>query len=183
MKLMFDNYTVVMRSRIAGITMLCQFVSFLSRNPSAYGYTRSNMRWITSHTLSQHVNVINARPTSNDLSLDTMLISSQPNIIIEHLHSRKADVDLINKVMQIKELRTERNKCIMEGDRARSTRKALSKDIGTLMKNKMLAEVDALKVAVDKAHTEADLADGKLVQIDKQINDILSVVPNLLDDR
>jgi seryl-tRNA synthetase len=123
-----------------------------------------------------------SREPSNLLSLDTQLISSQPDLVVGHLKSRKADVGLIERVLKIKDLRTERNTCIVEGDAAKSVRKTLSKDIGLLMKEKKMEEAEELKKKVEMASADSAASDEKLVLIDREIGSILSLVPNLLDD-
>lgn len=93
------------------------------------------------------------------------------------------DTSVKDKVMTIKELRTERAHLIVKGDNAKSTRKSLSREIGSLMKKGMTKEVVNLKEEVERATAESHAADEKLVVIDGQINSILSELPNLLDDR
>lgn len=124
-----------------------------------------------------------SRPSANDLSLDSILISSQPELIASHLRSRKIDQDVVDRILHIKELRNERNNLIVAGDNAKHLRKTLSKDIGMLMKQKKLSEVDILKAQVEAASEESARADEKLIDVERDIASILSTVPNLLDDR
>lgn len=137
----------------------------------------------SSHSISRCLATSTSRPTSNDLSLDTTLIATQTDVVVSHLESRKSDLKLIEKVLTIKDLRAERNNCIVEGDRYKSVRKTLSKEIGSLMAQQKLAEVEALKQKVEQASQDSALTDDKLAKIDVEIDDILSIVPNLLDDR
>lgn len=128
-------------------------------------------------------NLATARPISNDLSLDTSLISSQIELVISHLKSRKSDSKLIDKVRQIKQLKIERNNYIVEGDSNKNLRKTLSKEIGILMKDKNLEEIEKLKQKVEQASLDSMKADEKLAEIDLEIDSILAILPNLLDDR
>ena len=137
----------------------------------------------SSHSISKCLASSTSRPTSNDLSLDTTLIATQTDLVVSHLESRKSDSKLIEKVLTIKDLRAERNNCIVEGDRYKSVRKTLSKEIGSLMAQKKLVEVEVLKQKVEQASQDSALTDDKLAKIDVEIDDILSIVPNLLDDR
>jgi seryl-tRNA synthetase len=127
--------------------------------------------------------MFSSRGNSNELSLDSNLASSNPELLIQHLHSRKADSTVVEKVLAIKELRHERVKLIKAGDTAKNVRKNLSKDIGTLMRQQKMTEVAALKAQVEVATAESHAADQQLVEIDKQMHDILAGIPNLLDDR
>jgi seryl-tRNA synthetase len=124
-----------------------------------------------------------SRGNSNELSLDSNLASSNPELLIQHLQSRKADSSMIERVLAIKELRHERVKLIKAGDTAKNVRKNLSKDIGMLMRQQKLDEVAVLKAQVEAATSESHAADEQLVKIDKQMHDILAGMPNLLDDR
>ncbi|KAJ1397435.1 Seryl-tRNA synthetase N-terminal domain-containing protein [Ochromonadaceae sp. CCMP2298] len=139
-----------------------------------------------SHTLRSSLRstlrLYSSREPSNLLSLDTQLISSQPDLVVGHLRSRKADEALIERVLRIKALRTERNSCIVEGDAAKGVRKALSKDIGLLMRDQKMQEAEELKKRVELASADSAAADEKLAVIDSEIDSILSLVPNLLDD-
>jgi hypothetical protein len=51
------------------------------------------------------------------------------------------------------------------------------------MAQKKLVEVEVLKQKVEQASQDSALTDDKLAKIDVEIDDILSIVPNLLDDR
>jgi len=51
------------------------------------------------------------------------------------------------------------------------------------MAQQKLAEVEVLKQKVEQASQDSALTDVKLAKIDVEIDNILSIVPNLLDDR
>lgn len=133
--------------------------------------------------LSRSSMSMSSRPASNGLPLDTNLLANSPDTVISHLVSRKASESVISEVLKVKELKATRNALIVEGDSAKNVRKTLSKQIGELMKNKEMEEANKLKVEVENANKISAQADEKLSEIDRQIESILSVIPNLLDDR
>jgi hypothetical protein len=116
-------------------------------------------------------------------SIDANLIASDPTFVIEQLKRRNMESVLIDKIDRVHTLKNDRSHFILMGESARSVRKTLSKDIGILMKNNNVNEVDRLKLQVEQQNMIADSADEKLVVIEKELNDIVSHFPNLLDDR
>ena len=122
------------------------------------------------------------RIESNGVSLDTNLIASNPDLVISHLKSRRSNQALLDDMMKISDLRTKRNALIKEGDAAKSERKALSKQIGMLMRDNKEDEVAVLKQKVEEATSTSDSIDVKLAAVDMEINALFSVIPNLLDD-
>jgi hypothetical protein len=124
-----------------------------------------------------------ARAPANDVSLDTNLLANNPDLVLSHLTSRRSSTELMESVSKIAALRTERNALIVQGDAAKNTRKTLSAQIGQLMKEGKTAEVDELKRQVEKANDVSAAADEAQGHIDRQIDAIFSVLPNLLDDR
>ena len=121
--------------------------------------------------------------TNGIISLDTNLIATNPDLVISHLNARKSYGPIIEEINKIKNLRADRSACIVEGDAAKNLRKVLSKEIGTLMKDNKIEEVNAIKLKVEEANKVSALCDEKLAAIDIEIDKIFSLVPNLLDDR
>lgn len=115
--------------------------------------------------------------------MDTNLIASNTELVISHLKARRADSKILDEILKIKSLRAERNACIQEGDKAKNIRKSLSKDIGLMMKQNKLVEVEQLKQRVEEANFASGEADEKLARIDAEIKSIFPMIPNLLDDR
>lgn len=123
------------------------------------------------------------RPASNLLSLDLNLAGNHPEIILSHLSSRSSDASLLSAVEQLSDLKEKRKQSIIHGDEARAKRKTLSKDIGSLMKANKRDEAERLKQQVEEANKQASEADVALEALDKEIDHIFSLIPNLLDDR
>jgi len=122
------------------------------------------------------------RPSSKGVCLDTILIASNLELVLAHLRSRRASDELLTDVQQIAQLRDQRNALIKEGDKARGIRKTLSQQIGKLMKDGKVDEVDAIKKQVEDASEVAAKADFQLAVVDEDIDKLFSVIPNLLDD-
>ena len=117
------------------------------------------------------------------MSLDVNTVATNPEVILSHLRSRKADESVLHNVGKIGQLRAERNNCIIEGDKARNLRKQLSKDIGSLMKTGKTEEIENLKKTVEKANHDSEQALQRQTAIDNEIDTIMKFIPNLLDDR
>jgi len=123
-----------------------------------------------------------ARIASNGESLDANLMAENFPLVKSHLIARKSNSDLVAQVEKIASLRAQRNSLIVEGDKARSARKKCSQIIGQLMKEGKQDEVGVIKAEVDEYAKASAAADDKLALIDKEIDDIILYVPNLLDD-
>lgn len=123
------------------------------------------------------------RISSEGVSLDTTVVSTNPALVLSHLKARRSGESIVAHVSTIGSLRTERNALIVEGDAAKSTRKSLSLLIGQSMKEGKEEQVQALKLQVEQASAASAAADEKLAKIDADINAIFSIMPNLLDDR
>lgn len=153
----------------------------LLRFTSPFKLTHSITR--ASAKLATVVTRLNERPASDGLSLDVNLLADHPDVVISHLHARKADESIVGKVAEVKQLKDVRNKLITEGDSARNKRKELSRDIAMLMKENKQQEVEKLKEKVSEVNAIASKADEELIIIDNQLKSILSFIPNLLADR
>lgn len=125
---------------------------------------------------------VSRRPSANGISLDTYLIASNSELVLEHLKSRNVGEDVMHSVQAISELRQERNRLIVTGDEAKGQRKSLSQQIGQLMKAGKAEEVSEIKAQVEKANAMSADCDAALSDVDDQINSKLQVLPNLLAD-
>lgn len=126
---------------------------------------------------------LQARLPANDVSMDTNLLATNPDLVTSHLTARRSNPALLDDVAKIAALRAERNQYIVTGDAAKGVRKTLSQQIGVLMKGGKADEVTELKRQVEEATVKAAECDAELVTVDAKINTLFSVLPNLLDDR
>jgi seryl-tRNA synthetase len=123
------------------------------------------------------------RPSAVNLSLDVVNIANHLNVAVAHLRARRSDEALIAEVESIPDLRKRRNSLIVDGDGARARRKALSKEIGKLIHQGKQDEVARIKEQVEECNTITAQVDIEKDKLDEQIQDIISRIPNFLDDR
>ena len=124
------------------------------------------------------------RISSNGHSLDTQFVSENFDTVLSHLQARRSSPELIKQVSFISELRHQRNSLIQERDISLNSRKTLSQQIGTLIKEgKGDSEIQSLKAKVDEMNELANKATSNLEIVDEKINTIFRIIPNLLDDR
>ena len=116
-------------------------------------------------------------------TLDTQFISEHYDIVVSHLKSRKASSQLLTDVSKIPVLRTRRNALIVERDTAKNSKKTLSQQIGGFMKSGNNGEVVRLKAQVEEMDRVSDAAEEQLQLVDAEIDNIVAVIPNLIDDR
>ena len=116
-------------------------------------------------------------------TLDTQFISENYDIVVSHLKSRKASSQLLADVSKIPVLRTRRNALIVERDSAKNSKKTLSQQIGGFMKLGNNEEVVRLKSQVEEMDRVSDAAEEQLQLVDTEIDNIVAVIPNLIDDR
>jgi hypothetical protein len=121
------------------------------------------------------------------VSLDATLVAQNLDLVKSHLVARRVDVSAMDKLVEMKSLRLERSQCIPEGDAARRRVKTTSDDIRRLMQagdgDKSEADIAALKELVHKINMEAMESEQKVRQLDSDIHQLMSGLPNLLDDR
>ena len=98
------------------------------------------------------------------------------------MKSRKGSDQILSSLEKISILRENRNNLIKSGDAAKNLRKTLSQQIGQLMKEKKDDEVNALKLKVEEANKVSNDNDNQINVIDAEINQLFSLIPNLLDD-
>lgn len=124
------------------------------------------------------------RISAKDITLDTLLITQNPDLVRSHLRARRADPEFIDQTLQnIADLRSKRNALIVESDKYKGARKNISAEIGKLMKEKKLDDVETLKLQVQELNNKIETADIKLSEYDREIHNYFSFLPNLLDDR
>lgn len=154
------------------IIMSTKLVSFPVRAWRQHVSSFQRHTWMKRHLTS-----------SNHLSLDANLVANNLDVVLQHLHARHVSEKLIEDVCKIPHLREKRNSLIVAGDTARNTRKTLSKEIGKYMSKGDNEQAGILKGKVEDANIVAAKADEELQAIETEIHSIMSLVPNLLDDR
>lgn len=131
----------------------------------------------------RYFGIASSRIPAGDQTLDTQFISEHYETVVSHLKSRKASPQLLEDVSKVSILRTRRNSLIMERDSAKSSKKHLSQQIGKEMKSGNEEEVKRLKNVAEDLDRVSDTAESQLQLVDDEINNIVAVIPNLIDDR
>lgn len=175
---------IIFKIALLMATFMHSFYSF--KNPLSHvrGCLNLNKELLSSKfRMCSNGNIHNRIP-ANSVTLDINLISQQPELVISHMKSRRSDEKLLEKnIANIAELRSKRNALISEADAAKNIRKTISQDIGKLMKEGKLEEVEKLKLQVNEATEKANSLDVILDEINNSLDLQLSYLPNLLDDR
>lgn len=123
------------------------------------------------------------RAAADGVSLDAKLMAENPDLVRDHLASRRASEEIMDSVLEVQKLMKSRNELIFQRDGALNQRKTLSAEIGKLMKGGQADEAEELKKKVAALNDEADSADAKVTDMEAKIADLADRVPNLLDDR
>ncbi len=135
------------------------------------------------------------RSAATGKSLDLALLANESGLVISHLRARRSADSIFEQVNRIGALRAERSSKIMEGNDAKNRRNVLSAQIGKLLKETgpgagantsggsgVAVQIESLKEQVLAASALATVCDESLGQIDLKIYEIMSSLPNLLDD-
>mmetsp|Transcript_17168 Transcript_17168/g.36849 ORF Transcript_17168/g.36849 Transcript_17168/m.36849 type:complete len:495 (+) Transcript_17168:112-1596(+) len=173
--------------------MLVAATLFLCRSAAGLTVATSGARWQLHHaphalhrsyaTRARYARATVAIEEYATPTLDERLVSEEPNVVLASLRARKSSDDLLNAVHRIGDLTRERARLVEEGNEARAERKALSNQIGKLMKEGGTAAVDEQKAQVAKATERAAEADAKVADIEAERSALFDTMPNLLDPR
>ena len=115
--------------------------------------------------------------------LDRNLVANNLETVLEQLHKRHASEDMLSEMNKLSAVIARRRELQTKTDELRSSRKKLSKQIGGLMREKRMDEVDAIKAEVTTIGNRLDLLEDERKDLQKQEDDLLHAFPNLLDAR
>ena len=113
--------------------------------------------------------------------LDIKLIRTNPDLVKENIKKKFQfeKVDLVDEVV-------EKDKAFRQakarGDELRSQRKAISKQIGGFMAKGQKQEAEEAKAAVAAMAKELEELEEQEAQLEKEIREIMLVIPNIIDD-
>ncbi|KAF5295849.1 hypothetical protein FQA39_LY13022 [Lamprigera yunnana] len=110
--------------------------------------------------------------------LDINYIEENKEKVIKQLNTRNSGdySDLINEAIK---LNVQRKETILKVESLKSEKNNLSKQIGILMKDKKMSEVEKIKNGITKMNTTIDSLDKDLNNINELMNDKLRYIPNL----
>lgn len=115
---------------------------------------------------------------------DPRLLEHQGGLVNSHMRARcsTGSEELLSRIV---ELNRKRSDLICRRDIARGERKALSAQIGALIKKHGVDSdlVGELKSKVEMASKSARDLDDARIEAEEELNELFSGLPNLLDDR
>lgn len=107
-------------------------------------------------------------------------INENPEEVVKRLEKKHFDgKELINRILEIDKLRKQTQTAL---DNNLSEQNGLSKQIGQLMKEGHKLEADAAKARVSEIKEGSKLLEDTLRQAEKDLQDILVLIPNLPSD-
>lgn len=109
--------------------------------------------------------------------LDLKYVVENIDEVVKKLEKRQGDFNYLRKLV---DLQNERKQIILDVESLKAKRNESSKQIGQLKRNKQ----DASHVLKEVAHIGDDIKalDIKLIEVEKEIKDILDVTPNIPSD-
>lgn len=112
--------------------------------------------------------------------LDVRFVCENKELVKENIKKKFQDekLPLVDKVSELYE---ENKKCKADGDSLRNHRNVLSKEIGNLMQQGKKEEAEKLKQEVKDEGDKLLQLESREAELDKQILDIMMVIPNIID--
>ena len=112
--------------------------------------------------------------------IDIKLIRENPELVKENIKKKFQDEKLV-LVDEVKDLDEKFRSSKTRADELRAKRNHNSKEIGLLMKEKKIAEVQALKETIKKINDEIADLEVKEEELQKEIRNRMMVIPNIID--
>ncbi|MBO5383005.1 MAG: serine--tRNA ligase [Ruminococcus sp.] len=113
--------------------------------------------------------------------LDMKLIRTNPELVKENIKKKFQDekIELVDKVVELdKQYRATKVEC----DDLRNKRKTMSKEIGGYMAKGQKDEAERVKTEVSEIGNKLEEMEALEVKLEKEIRDIMLVIPNIIDD-
>ena len=112
--------------------------------------------------------------------LDIRFVCENKELVKENIKKKFQD-EKLPLVDEVAELYEENKKCKSDGDSLRNHRNVLSKEIGNLMQQGKKEEAEKLKQQVKDEGDKLLQLESREAELDKQILDIMMVIPNIID--
>ena len=113
--------------------------------------------------------------------IDIKLIREDRNVVKENIKKKFQD-DKLSLVDEVYEYDIEYRDCKAKGDNLRSEKNKLSSQIGVLMKEKKLDEVEDIKKKIADMQKEIVDLEAREVELEEKIKKIMMVIPNIIDE-
>ena len=114
--------------------------------------------------------------------IDPRVLGEQPDLVRDHLRKRHADDAALASVDRWVELDARRRSLVGEGDKLRTDRNTLSREIGARMKQGRPEEAEALKAQVQRGNERTHEIDAELAGVERDLEVIAMRLPNLLHE-
>lgn len=115
--------------------------------------------------------------------LDRNLVSENIEIVRNNLLHRNANAEVMQDLDMLASVIARRRDLQTQTDNLRAERNRLSKDIGTLMREKKLDEVESKKQQVTTMASQLEALEEERKQLQIQEDHLLLVFPNIIDAR
>ena len=113
--------------------------------------------------------------------IDIKLIRENRDIVKENIKKKFQD-DKLSLVDEVYEYDVEYRECKAKGDNLRSEKNKLSAQIGVLMRDKKLDEVEEIKKKVSESQKEIVELEERELELEEKIKKIMMVIPNIIDE-
>lgn len=113
--------------------------------------------------------------------LDVRFLRENPDLVKENMKKKFQDSKL-GLVDEVIDLDLQRRTAQQEADTLRGSRKSLSKEIGTFMREGKKEEAEAIKVQVSKNAERLAELEVQEREIGEKVTEIMMVIPNIIDD-
>ena len=109
--------------------------------------------------------------------IDINLIREQPEVVRQALAVRQMEVEPVDRILELDE---KRRAMIQEVEALKAERNAVSKEIGRMQDaGERQAKIEAMRAVGDRISE----IDERLREVERQLNDILAMIPNIPDGR
>ena len=113
--------------------------------------------------------------------IDIKIIRENRDIVKENIKKKFQD-DKLSLVDEVYEYDVEYRDCKAKGDNLRSEKNKLSAQIGILMRDKKLEEVEEIKKRIGEMQSEIVSLEEREVELEEKIKKIMMVIPNIIDE-
>ena len=113
--------------------------------------------------------------------IDIKIIRENRDIVKENIKKKFQD-DKLSLVDEVYEYDIEYRECKSKGDNLRSEKNKLSSQIGLLMRDKKLDEVEEIKKRIGEMQSEIVSLEEREVELEEKIKKIMMVIPNIIDE-
>ena len=113
--------------------------------------------------------------------IDIKIIRENRDIVKENIKKKFQD-DKLSLVDEVYEYDIEYRECKSKGDSLRSEKNKLSSQIGVLMRDKKLDEVEDIKKRIGEMQSEIVSLEEREIELEEKIKKIMMVIPNIIDE-